>query len=73
MTNVQSRENVSVGEEIGLSRMIRREFETMLFHKETYDLDYPEHKKDIVPAQLKRMARDKVVEELCIPPCTAET
>jgi hypothetical protein len=52
-----------------VSARIRREVELLAFNKERYDLDHPDHRKDIPQAELKQIARDKVIQELCVPPC----
>jgi len=55
-----------------LAGMIFLEMEAMTFTKERYDLDFPDHAKDLSRLQMWTIARRKVVEQLCIPDCAAE-
>jgi hypothetical protein len=36
-------------------------------YKEAYDLDYPQHRKNIAPAELWHISRRKVIEDLAAP------
>jgi len=55
-----------------LSEMVQREFELLSFKKERYDLNYPEHVKDLAKSEIRQIAREKVTEELCFLPCCPE-
>lgn len=50
-----------------LAGMIIQEMESMTFTKERYDLEFPDHAKDLARVEMWRIARSKVIEELCIP------
>lgn len=70
MTNARTRGNVCSDVEMRMSLRIRREVELLAFNKGRYDLDHPDHRKDIPPTELKQIARAKVTHELCVPPCS---
>lgn len=72
MTRMLRSGSVSVEDEIGLIERIQREMESMMFNKERHDIDYPGHKKDLPQDELQQIARKKVIQELCIPPCFSE-
>ncbi len=55
-----------------LSEMVQREFEALTFKKERYDLNNPEHVKDLTKSEIRQLARDKVMQELCVLPCCPE-
>jgi hypothetical protein len=55
-----------------LSEMVQREFEVLRFKKERYDLNHPEHVKELAKSEIRQIARQKVMEELCLLPCCAE-
>jgi hypothetical protein len=52
-----------------LSEMVQREFELLSFKKGRYDLNHPEHVKDLAKSEIRQIAREKVTEELCFLPC----
>jgi len=52
--------------------MVQRELESMTFRKERYDLNYPDHAKDLTKSEIRRLARHKVMHELCFLPCCPE-
>jgi hypothetical protein len=72
MARAQRTRSVSIEDKIGLTTRIQREMESMLFNKERYDIDDPDHTKELVSDQLRQLAREKVVHELCIPPCSTD-
>jgi hypothetical protein len=51
-----------------LSRLIHQETESMFMSKERYDLDFPDHAKDISMTAMWQMARRKVLADLSEPP-----
>ena len=53
--------------DILLAELITQEMGSMIVYKEAYDLDYPQHRKNIAPAELWQIARRKVIEELAAP------
>jgi hypothetical protein len=55
-----------------LSEMVQRECEVLTFRKERYDLNHPEHAKDLAKSEIRQVARQKVMEELCLLPCCPE-
>jgi hypothetical protein len=55
-----------------LSEMVQREFEMLTFRKERYDLNYPEHFKELTNPEIRKIARLKVMEDLCVLPCCPE-
>ncbi len=56
-----------------LSEMVQRELEALTFRKERYDLTYPEHVKNLAKPEMRQIAREKVIEELCmLPSCPEE-
>jgi hypothetical protein len=56
-----------------LAGMIIQEMEAMTFTKESYDLEFPDHAKDLPRVEMWGIARSKVIEELCTPdPCLEE-
>jgi hypothetical protein len=52
-----------------LAGMIFQEMEAMTFRKERYDLEFPDHAKDLTRLQVWTVARGKVIHELCMPEC----
>jgi hypothetical protein len=52
-----------------LAGMIFQEMEAMAFRKERYDLEFPDHAKDLTRLQMWTVARGKVIHELCMPEC----
>lgn len=72
MTNIQRRGNVCTDGDMPMSVRVDREVEVLMFTKQRFDLDYPDHKKDFRLAELKQVARDKVIRELSVPPCASE-
>jgi hypothetical protein len=55
-----------------LSEMVQREFEDLSFKKERYDLNYPEHVKDLAKSEIRQIAREKVMQDLCFLPRCSE-
>ncbi len=56
-----------------LSEMVQREFELLNFKKERYDLNYPEHAKELTKSEIRQIAREKVTQDLCtLPSCPEE-
>jgi hypothetical protein len=55
-----------------LSEMVQREFEVLSFKKERYDLNHPEHVKEFTKQEIRQIAREKVVQDLCTLPCCPE-
>ncbi len=55
-----------------LSEMVQREFEDLVFRKQRYDMNYPEHVKDLAKSEIRQIAREKVVEDLSVLPCCPE-
>ncbi|MGO9567279.1 MAG: hypothetical protein ACLP5H_07050 [Desulfomonilaceae bacterium] len=55
-----------------LSEMVQREFEVLSFKKERYDLNNPEHVKDLTKSEIREIASHKVIEELCLLHCCPE-
>jgi hypothetical protein len=55
-----------------LSEMVQREFEVLSFKKERYDLNYPEHVKDLAKSEIREIALEKVMQDLCVLPCCPE-
>lgn len=56
-----------LGSEVRLALLIRFEMETLGLTKERYDYKFPKHKRDISDGELFAIARNKVVESLCLP------
>ena len=50
-----------------LAGIIMQEMEAMTFTKERYDLEFPDHAKDLARVAMWGIARSKVIEELCTP------
>lgn len=50
-----------------LAGIIMQEMEAMTFTKESYDLEFPDHAKDLARVEMWGIARNKVIEELCTP------
>jgi hypothetical protein len=73
MTKTLRNGSVPIEDEIGLIERIQRELESMTFNKERHDMDYPDHKKDLPQEEMQQMARKKVLQELCIPPCSDDS
>jgi hypothetical protein len=72
MARAQRSGSASLEGQVGLTTRIQREMESLMFNKERYDMEYPDHTKNLVRHQLQQLAREKVIQELCIPPCSAE-
>ena len=51
-----------------LSRLIHQEMESMFMAKERYDLDFPDHAKEISTTEMWQIARRKVLADLSEPP-----
>jgi pyruvate/oxaloacetate carboxyltransferase len=55
-----------------LSEMVQREFEALSFRKERYDLNHPEHIKELTKTEIRQIAREKVIQDICTLPCCSE-
>jgi hypothetical protein len=60
-------DDTSAPEHPQLSKQIQRELGTIILQKKSYDLHYPNHKREIKESQLRRIAKQKLYEQLCSP------
>jgi hypothetical protein len=47
--------------------MIIREIESILLEKRRYDVDFPSSAKSLTSSEIWEIARNKVMQELCVP------
>lgn len=59
-------------EKAKLSRMVRKEWESITLNKHMYDTEHPDNAKSISHEQMMQIARNKIIQELASPPEPAE-
>jgi len=47
--------------------MIIREIQSIILEKQRYDFDFPDHAKTLSSQQIWDIAKNKVLEDLCLP------
>jgi hypothetical protein len=54
-----------------IARKIRSEIDSMLAAKSQFDSDFPDHQKELSSREVRKIARERVMLELCDPEAAA--
>ncbi|AFM25985.1 hypothetical protein [Desulfomonile tiedjei] len=60
---------MSLPEHRKLSRMIRKESESMAISKHMFDTEHPDNGKNMSREQIMRIAKNKIIQQLSAPLC----